>query len=129
MATKEVIEELQKDETIFRRREYSVWKNLLEICHDPSHPKYKLFGGKGIQVCQLWRERKKSRGYLHFIGDMGFAPDKNYVLRRISHKEDFKPSNCIWFEMEGSSPKSLHITNIKITINPTGLFKDFGNKK
>jgi len=129
MATKEVIEQLEKDQTIFKRREYGVWKNLMEICHDSSHPKYKLFGGKGIQVCQLWRERKKSRGYLHFIGDMGFAPDKHFTLRRLNPKEDFKPSNCIWFEVDEFKSSSSNIGIRRITIKENGLFKDFGNKK
>jgi hypothetical protein len=121
MATKDRVAELEQIPNIFRRKEYGIWKNLIEICHNPSHPKYKSIGGTGIEVTQLWREKKKSRGYLHFLGDMGFMPDSTCTIRRINHREDFKPSNCIWYSKTGYYVRNENGC-IQISIMRNGLF-------
>jgi hypothetical protein len=121
MATKEKVEELAKDSSIFKRREYGIWKGLIEICHDESHPKYKQYGGLGIVVCQLWREKKGSRGYLHFIGDMGFAPDTTSVIRRSNVNDDYKPSNCSWTGKGWDYVRNSR-GYISVTLSNTGIF-------
>lgn len=141
MATKELIEELKKVPNIFKRREYGLWKNMLEICYDTNNLNYKYFGGKGLEVCQLWREKKSSGGYLHFIGDMGFIINNNFILKRLNTDDDFKPSNCVWSDKVDTDAASNFNSdnqnydyirnangNIEIVIDSSGIFKHLSLK-
>jgi hypothetical protein len=33
-----------------------VWRTMIRHCHDPRHPKFKLYGATGIGVCARWRD-------------------------------------------------------------------------
>lgn len=136
MATMDIIEELKKIPNIFNRREYGLWKNMLEVCYDKSNINYKYFGGKGIEVYELWKEKKRSVGYLYFIRDMGFVVNRNIVLKRINTDRDFKPSNCVWSDkiiIDTNSDFNSYNQNfeysrnangnIAISIDSNGIFK------
>ncbi|MBD7937022.1 hypothetical protein H9655_08260 [Cytobacillus sp. Sa5YUA1] len=35
---------------------YNRWKSMMDRCYNPNHVKYKFYGGKGIRVCERWRD-------------------------------------------------------------------------
>ena len=43
--------------------EYRTWANILQKCHNPNHNSYKHYGGKGIAVCESWKN-----DFLEFYG-------------------------------------------------------------
>ena len=53
--------------------EYQAWEDMMAKCYDPTHPKFKEEGGRGIQVCQRWHK------YENFLEDMGRAPRDEVV--------------------------------------------------
>lgn len=69
---------------------YAVWKDLLRRCYNPNATNYERYGGRGITVCDSWRE-----SFENFYRDMGDAP-KGLQLDRMDNSAGYSPENCRW---------------------------------
>lgn len=69
---------------------YSTWRSMLSRCGDPQHENYAHYGGRGIQVCDRWRE-----DFLNFLADMGDRPT-GMTLDRIDPDGNYERANCRW---------------------------------
>lgn len=73
------------------RREYTSYRAMIRRCYNVKSDQYKNYGGRGIKVCDRWRN-----SFNNFINDMGLAPSKEHTLDRKKVNGDYKPSNCKW---------------------------------
>lgn len=80
-----------------RTRVYGVWCKMIERCHDPRSRDYRLYGARGISVCERWRHSFES-----FSSDMGERP-AGYVLDRKDLNGPYAPGNCRWTDLRTSS--------------------------
>lgn len=71
-------------------REYKLWKDMKGRCYRKNNKRYADYGGRGIQVCQEWRD-----DFMAFYRDMGECPD-GLSLDRIDNDGDYCSENCRW---------------------------------
>ena len=68
---------------------YQAWANMIQRCTNPKNTYWGNYGGRGINVCDRWRE------YANFLIDMGEPPPK-LTLERRNVNDDYGPDNCFW---------------------------------
>lgn len=91
-----------------RSPEYNTWGSMIHRCYSPHNDHYALYGGRGIKVCDRWRE-----SFDAFLEDMGPRPADKTSLDRIDNNGDYTPENCMWSTMRQQSRNRR--TNVFLT--------------
>lgn len=81
--------------------EYFVWQGMKDRCLREKSISYKRYGGRGIAVCEKWRD-----SFQAFLADMGQRPSAAHTLDRINNDGNYEPGNCRWALAQEQSANS-----------------------
>ena len=75
--------------------EYKSWADMKRRCNQPTHPKYKWYGARGISIDPKW-----NKSFMAFFKDMGPRPSPKHTLDRIESNGNYNKANCRWLTKE-----------------------------
>ncbi|AYC29666.1 hypothetical protein [Paenisporosarcina cavernae] len=70
---------------------YYIWVEMRQRCGNSDHPKFKLYGGRGIQVCGDW---ERFENFYAWAKKVGYR--EGLSLDRINNNDGYYPNNCRW---------------------------------
>lgn len=76
------------------KQECSSWRMMQVRCYSPKHIAYPDYGGRGIRVCDEWRD--KAMGFEAFLNHIGKAPGPTHTVDRIEVDGHYQPGNVRW---------------------------------
>jgi hypothetical protein len=90
-------------------------------CHNPRTPRFDDYGGRGITVCDEWKD--DFQAFYDWAMSNGYSGD--LTIDRIDNDKGYSPDNCRWATrvMQGNNSRHNHM----ITFNgETRSLSDWG---
>lgn len=90
-------------------RIYSCWTDIKRRCYNPKNKRFSRYGGRGISVCEEWRDSFKS--FYDWSIKNGY--NDSLTIDRIDINKGYSPDNCRWvsaFEQQSNTSRSHYIT-------------------
>lgn len=96
-------------------------------CHSETDDAYPNYGGRGIKVCDQWRN-----SFAAFLADMGERPSPWHTLDRIDNDGNYEPGNVRWAlraDQNRNTRKNLMLTYNGKTQHLSAWAKETGLKR
>lgn len=92
--------------------EYQVWRSMKKRCFNPKHESYKNYGGRGIVVCEEWKNSFET-----FYRDMGPRPP-GLTIERVDNNRGYYKENCKWATYKEQANNKRAANGYKIRNTP-----------
>lgn len=73
---------------------YQRWKTMKSRCYNTNSTNYKNWGGRGISVCDEWKNNFKA--WYDYVSKLPHFGEKGYSLDRINNDGNYEPGNVRW---------------------------------
>lgn len=90
--------------------EFKIWTGMLTRCFNTHAKAYENYGGRGITVCDRWRN-----DFPAFLADMGRRPSPRHSVERKDNDGNYEPNNCVWATREEQGRNKRN--NVRVTID------------
>lgn len=80
---------------------FGIWTHMLERCYKQYHKSYKDYGGRGISVCNEWKNNFMN--FYNWAMENGFDETADFMqctLDRIDVNGNYEPNNCRFVSMK-----------------------------
>ena len=99
-----------------------IWQNMKTRCNNAKSPSFGRYGGRGIVVCDDWRNFENFKEWATANGYQ-----ENLTLDRVDVNGNYEPTNCRW--ITNAQQQLNKRTNHLITYNgKTQTIKEWSNE-
>lgn len=96
------------------RPEAKVFRHMLDRCTNPHNKSFKDYGGRGIRVCERWRNGEGGQtGFECFVSDLGPRPAGG-TIERLDVNKGYCPENCAWVSKAAQARNTRRNIHIEI---------------
>lgn len=98
-----------------RTRLYRIWSSMKTRCYNPKDEHYARYGGRGITVCDAWRN--DFQAFYDWAIANGYDENAAYgkcTIDRIDNDKGYYPDNCRWADMKTQNNNKSTKRKVKI---------------
>ena len=92
-------------------RLHEIWRNMKRRCYNPRATGYDIYGGRGIQICDEWKENFDA--FRKWSLSNGYSDD--LTIDRQDSNGNYEPDNCRWVTHKDQANNKRN--NKVVTIN------------
>ena len=108
-----------KKHNLCNTRIYGIWKAIKGRVLNPKYKTYKYYGGRGITICDEWKNDFKS--FYGWAMSNGYSDE--LTIDRIDNDGNYEPNNCRWVT------KNIQNRHKRIPKNNTSGYKGVSYSK
>lgn len=88
---------------------YNIWSEMRRRCSNPSHARYRRYGGRGVTVCAEFMDFATFRDWSL---KNGYMDDHGLSLDRIDNDGGYRPDNCRWTDSRTQARNSSKVRRV-----------------
>lgn len=96
-----------------RRRYFMVLSGMKNRCYNKNNPAYKDYGGRGITICDEWRNNFKA--FYEYVSKLEHFNEPGRSLDRIDNDKGYCPGNVRWAtaieQVHNQRPRKKRVKN------------------
>lgn len=106
---KKILIKRNTNHNLSNHRIYSIWTDMKKRCFNKKRPNYNNYGGRGIMVCNEWKNDFLS--FYNWSLQNGYKD--NLTIDREDNDGNYEPTNCRWANRntQARNKRKLMITN------------------